>query len=237
MGIARALKRVKRQAKRGGLGALRSGLGEELRSGAIPGPLRGAARRIAAIIDPGSKRSTYQPGSTATPIVDRAPTETLRHAPPAQANKVGSDRGDAPVQPEAPSDTDEVDPISVGATPVYDATPAVVAPIDATPSDVASADVTPVVVSAPLVIESEPVEPKPAAEKPAKPEAKPAAQPKAQSKAQPKKPANGKAKPSTPPAAAKEKLAPSEEAAKSVARSGTKAKRSGGSGGKTSKKK
>jgi hypothetical protein len=243
MGIARALKRVKRQAKRGGLGALRSGLGEELRSGAIPGPLRGAARRIAAIIDPGSKRSGYQPGSTATPIVERAPVETLRHAPPAQANKVGSDRGDAPVQPEAPSDADQVDPISVGATPVYDATPVVAAPIDATPSDVATVEVTPVVVSAPdVAVESEPaaVEKEAAgvesAPKAAAPKAKPAVQP----KGQPKKPADGapKAKPSSPPAApAKEKLAAAGEDAKSAARSGTKAKRSGGQGGKTSKKK
>jgi hypothetical protein len=220
MGIARALRRVKRQAKQGGLGALRSGLGEELRSGAIPAPLRGAARRIAAIIDPRSGRAR-QPGSTAVPIVERTPPETLRHAPPAQANKVGSDRGDAPSQPEAPRADDTVDPISVGATPVYDATPTEVAPVDATPANATPAnvvaDVTLVVSDAELVDVPQPeaVEAKP----------------------EPKKKGNdgnAKKKPAPP---AQEKLAPAKEAATPAARSTPKAKSSGGKGGKSSKKK
>jgi hypothetical protein len=156
MGIARALRRVKRQAQRGGLGALRSGLGEELRSGAIPRPLRKAARRIAALIDPNTERAAKrQPGSTATPAVERPPVETLRHAPPAQANKLGSDRGDAPIEPEPPLDTTAVDPLRVGATPVYDATPVEVAPLDATPAVVALADVTPIVIDAESALDAE----------------------------------------------------------------------------------
>ncbi|HEX5658227.1 MAG TPA: hypothetical protein VFX59_13580 [Polyangiales bacterium] len=173
------------------------------------------------MIDPTSKRASRQPGSTATPVVERTPPETLRHAPPEQPNKVGSDRGDAPVEPEVLVDTDSVDPISVGATPVYNATPLEVQPVDATPADVAVGEVTPLVIE-PIV---EAVEAKPTETAKPKP---------------PKKSGNGPAKkPSVRPPApdAKEKLAPASGAAKSVARSGTKAKSSGGKGGKTSKKK
>lgn len=241
MGIARALRRVKRQAKRGGLGALRSGLGEELRSGAIPAPLRGAARRIAAIIDP-SRRSSHQPGSTATPVVERAPMETLRHAPPAQANKLGSDRGDAPVEPEAPVETDVVDPITVGATPVYDATPLEVEPVDATPADVAPVVVEPVAVE-PVIAEPvaiEPAEAEALSETPVRAEGPkavaPAAAEAASEQSAPKPKAKKKAGASVPPPA-KEKLAPASGQATPATRSTTKAKRSGGQGGKTSKKK
>ncbi len=229
MGLARALRRVKKQAKRGGLGALRSGLGEELRSGAIPGPLRSAARRIAAIIDPHTAHGARKPGSTATPAYEAPRTETLRHAPPAQANKLGSDRGDAPVEPTTLSDSDAVNPISVGATPVYDATPVEAEPVDATPQDVVREvvqDIAPVIVSnvetsaAPAPVEDVVLE-EPA---PAKPAAK-------------TKNGASKKKASAPAAATKEKLAPAPEAAKSAARSAPKAKRSGGQAGKTSKKK
>jgi hypothetical protein len=221
MGIARALGRVKRQAKRGGLGALRSGLGEELRSGSIPAPLRGAARRIAALIDP-TRPSSHKPGSSATPVVERAHTESLRAAPPEHANKLGSDRGDAPItEPEQPASDVAVDPIAVGATPVYDATPTEVAPIDATPDEVALVDVTPV------VVESEQVELS-AVEEAAAP---------VEPSAPKKKSGNAGAKKKAGPAEAKEKLAPAGEEAKSAARSGTKAKRSGPQGGKASKKK
>lgn len=60
MGITRAIERVKRRAKLGGLNGviaglgheLRAGLGHELRSSAIPRPLRGAAERLAAFLEP-----------------------------------------------------------------------------------------------------------------------------------------------------------------------------------------
>ncbi|HEY6878126.1 MAG TPA: hypothetical protein VI299_08900 [Polyangiales bacterium] len=167
MGIARALRRVKRQAKRGGLGALRTGLGEELRSGSIPAPLQGAARRIAALIDPGSaRRAARAPGSSASPAVVRTPPETLRHEPPEHANQLGSDRGVPPApEPQALAEGTAVDPITVGATPVYDATPIEAAPVDATPADLSIPDATPIVVAAEALV-SEPDATEPAASEP-----------------------------------------------------------------------
>ena len=50
MGIARAIERVKRQAKSGGLQGVIAGLGKELRSEQIPVPLRAAAHRIARLL-------------------------------------------------------------------------------------------------------------------------------------------------------------------------------------------
>jgi hypothetical protein len=244
MGITRALQRVKRQAKRGGLGALRTGLGEGLRSASIPRPLRGAAKRIAALLDPATmaRHSSHKPGATATPAVERTHTENLRAVPPEHANRVGSDRGDAPsTEPEAPDSSTVVDPIAVGATPVFDATPLEVEPIDASPSDIAAVDATPITLEAtPVEVASEAVE---VAVEPA-PEPVPAPAPaaaKQKAKAKSKHGANGSAKKPAAPLAAepKEKLAPAEEAAKSAARSGPKgaAKRPHGQGGKTSKKK
>jgi hypothetical protein len=255
MGITRALQRVKRQARRGGLGALRTGLGEGLRSASIPRPLRGAAKRIAALLDPASmsRHSSHKPGSTATHAVERAHTENLRAVPPEHANKVGSDRGDAPsTEPEALDSGTAVDPVAVGATPVYDATPLEVEPVDASPTDVAAVDATPITLEATsvavaagaveAVVEPAPepvLAPAPAAAKP-KAKAKPR-HVEARPRAGEQRAAHGSAKKSAAPLAAepKEKLAPAEEAAKSAARSGPKgaAKRPHGQGGKTSKKK
>lgn len=258
MGIARALRRVKRQAKRGGLGALRTGLGEELRSGSIPAPLQGAARRIAALIDPGSaRRSSRKPGSSATSAVVGVPAESLRHAPREYADQLGRDLGDGPAaEPQAPANGTEVDAVAIGATPVYDATPVEAAPVDATPDDLSIPDAAAVVVasdagasepdaSEPVASEpnaSERLAVEPDATEPAlsAPEAASAeeAAPARVDQPQAKKKGNGQ-QPGTAATSseAKEKLAAPAEEAKSAARSGPKGKRPKGHGGKTSKKK
>jgi hypothetical protein len=259
MGIARALRRVKRQAKQGGLNALRSGLGEELRSRSVPGPLRGAARKIAAFIDPSSvARSAHKPGSSATIATsERTHTENLRPVPPEHANKLGSDLGEPPVsEPVAPAEDTAVDPRVVGATPVFNATPAEVEPVDATPSDIAPIDATPVTLDASALAEAAPVAAAAGVEAPERSDAAdvPANEPAAPTSSDPtvgaqaasqgsgpknkgganKKQGNGNTAAST---AEKEKLAPSEEAAKSAARSGPGAPKRPNHGGKTSKKK
>ncbi|MDB4974399.1 MAG: hypothetical protein JWN48_2740 [Myxococcaceae bacterium] len=244
MGIARAIRRVKRQAKQGGLNAVIEGLGEGLRSRSVPAPLRGAARKIASLIDPTRSARKGRPGSSpaahastrsaaaratsADPYLEPAPGSART---PTEVTATGVDSG---AEPSEPSDDMLVDAQRVGATPTYNATPVEVAPVDASPSEVAKVVVKPVEVSlhdlpaveAELNEESELSE---AASIEGQVHAP-------QAETSPKKsPAK---KPKTPEAT-KEKLAADGGAAKSVARSGssTSKKGAGARAGKTSKKK
>ncbi|MDB4989050.1 MAG: hypothetical protein JWN04_4228 [Myxococcaceae bacterium] len=229
MGIARAIRRVKRQAKQGGFTAVMTGLGEGLRSRAVPAPLRGAARKIAALIDP-TRSPKSRPASTPRHTKHGTPShEPLTESEGGGARArggvapIGVDSGAEPLEP---ADDTPVDAVRVGATPTYNATPVEVAPLDATP-----VEVTPIEVKPPLEVTLEDlpsVEAAPLGEEPelgtsSTVEAKlsaPVAKPSAP-KNSTKKAAAAAPKPKTPELA-KEKLAADGEAAKSVARSGSR---------------
>lgn len=170
MQIARTIRRVKRQAREGGLGALRVSLGEELRSSAIPSPLRPAARRLAALLDPGRSRASSQqtPAALAQSSLSSARGgdggdgeearrsasvyEPAPSAEPASADSsavplvsTATDSGAQPVEPAA--DT-QVDARVVGATPTVNATPVEAQAVDASPVEVSVVDATPTAVAA-----------------------------------------------------------------------------------------
>ena len=62
MPIARAIERITRRAQEGGLIAVLTSVGEELRGEAIPRPLRQVAQRIATLLD--GKRSALASGTS-----------------------------------------------------------------------------------------------------------------------------------------------------------------------------
>ena len=74
MRIAEAIERVKRQARQSGLGAMIGGVGEHLRSAAVPSPLRGAAWRIANLLDAACPNASAAPNQRARELIhqDRA---------------------------------------------------------------------------------------------------------------------------------------------------------------------
>ena len=250
MGIARAIRRVKRQAKQGGLNAVMTGLGEGLRSRSVPAPLRGAARKIAALIDPtrAPKASHHTAASHAPEHGTQAARDGLGVVaglpeldpgiarPPAEVTPTGVDSG---AEPSEPIDGTPVDPLAVGATPTYNATPLQVEPVDASPAEVKAVEVEPLEVS---LRELPAVEKAPRGHEPTKAAhinvEHASAKPSKPKKNGAKKPAQAHAKPHTPEPT-KEKLAADGEAAKSVARSGSRAakKRASTRADTTSKKK
>jgi hypothetical protein len=263
MGIARAIRislarprarldRMKRQAEQGGLSAVRSELGEGLRSRAVPAPLRGAARKLASLIDPSrpAKKAHHTPHAAPRTHAGSPEIDPGVARPPAEVTTTGVDSG---AEPPEPLDGTPVDASTVGATPTYDATPIEVEPVDATPVAVSALEVTPLEVT-PLevqALEAEPLEAEaleaaPVAAEPTKP--KPAAatahaaSERKPQPAQPRKPEKRPAASATAPsarAATKEKLAADHGAAKHLARSGSRAakKRGSPSADTTSKKK
>jgi hypothetical protein len=236
MGIARTIERVKRQAKQGGLGAVRATLGEELRSSAIPAPLRSAAQRLAALLDPARspepapstvyqvsyeqagrsapanenerKRPHADPASSAQRLEEVSLTSPVR--PPEHVTTTGNDSGAAP---DEPAPELEVDPSAVGATPTFDATPVEAAALDATPREAAPIDATPALIEPLTSPTREP-------HATAKPDRSEPSHPKAKARTDgPRKPAAAKSSATHPK---KEKLADHGEAAKSVARSSSR---------------
>lgn len=171
MGIARAFERVKRQARQVGFDAVIEGVGEQLRSDAIPGPLRGAAWRIAALLEAACPVSGVRPDQRARELIhqDRAATGRTpergspelrsaevnssarerpmpadqRVAPQATppAERVSPTGADGGAHPEPPVEGTPVDPALVGATPTFSAAPINVSPVDATPDDELPPDV------------------------------------------------------------------------------------------------
>ena len=228
MGIARAIRRVKRQAKQGGLNAVMTGLGEGLRSRSVPAPLRGAARKIAALIDPtrASEASHHGAPSHAAQHGAKHATEAARDGlgvvgglpepdpgiarPPARVTPTGVDSG---AEPSEPLDGTPVDPLVVGATPTFNATPLQVEPIDASPAEVKAIEVQPLEIS---------LRELPIAEDATLANAEHPPTPAKTKKNAAKKPARAHARSETPEPT-KEKLAAAGEAAKSVARSGSRA--------------
>ena len=268
MGIARAIRislarprarfdRMKRQAEQGGLSAMRSELGEGLRSRAVPAPLRGAARKLASLIDPTrpAKKAHHTPHSPPRTHARSPELDPGVARPPAEVTATGVDSG---AEPPEPLDGTPVDASVVGATPTYNATPIEVEPVDATPVVVSAVEVTPLEVT-PLDVQAlaaEPVAAEPAAAEPvaAEPVAAESRKPKraaasahatSERKPQPSQPRKPEKKPpasTTAPSArapTKEKLAADHGAAKHLARSGSRAakKRGGPSADTTSKKK
>jgi hypothetical protein len=252
MGIARALRRVKRQAKQGGLSSMRSEIGEGLRSRAVPAPLRGAARKLASLIDPTrpAKKAHHAPSHAAPRTHAHADAPEIDPGiarPPAEVTATGVDSG---AEPAEPLDGTPVDATTVGATPTYNATPIEVEPVDATPVAVSPAEVTALEITAleiePLEAEppeAEPAEAKPTAAKLDKPKpASTSSQAASKSKPQPrkslaKKPPTSVSAPSAPEAT-KEKLAADHGAAKHLARSGSRtAKKHGSPSADTTSKK
>jgi hypothetical protein len=156
MGIARAIERVKRQAKSGGLQGVIAGLGKELRSEQIPVPLRAAAERIARLL-PAERGGVAPPQPEAlqakttyvavTKEVQPAPVEsvvpTLGETAREGLSATGTDSGVEP-GPLEPDDDTPVDPETVGATPIVNASPIEVAPLDASPVEVAPLDASPI---------------------------------------------------------------------------------------------
>lgn len=255
MGIARAIERVKRQAKQGGLSAVMAGLGEELRNRQLPRPLRGTAERIATLLE-GGARATPSNEHSGEPsngrgdvgIVGAAsntnaipqPIEVARATAmgvgsppraPGSASSTGSDSGAEP-GPVEPASSTPVDPLAVGATPEVIASPVQVEPVDASPVEVEVVDATPIEVE-PAEIEGAVIEP--AHTGPTKLSAPETGAPKGGAR-------HGK-KPSIDGASAndgnsKQDLAQRGEEAKNLARSGSRgAKKRSGSRGNASKKK
>lgn len=255
MGIARAIRRVKRHAKQGGLNAVMTGLGEGLRSRSVPAPLRGAARKIAALIDPTrSAKTSHYAAHTAQhdTTVDHGDAGELGlergiASPPSEVTPTGVDSG---AEPSEPLEGTPVDPLAVGATPTFNATPLQVEPIDATPDEVKPIEVAPIEVSlrelpsadlganedGPAATDAQLDDGPVVSSAPSLEQSPPSgAKPK---KNAAKKPAQAQTKPETSEPT-KEKLAADGEAAKSVARSGSRAakRRASPRAGNTSKKK
>lgn len=183
MGIAQAIERVRRQAGRAGLGAVIGGVGEQLRSDAVPTPLRGAAWRIAALLDAACPHAQAKPEQRARDLIvedriaiqrNRADQRSAAAAPPAPrpadelVPPASSARAPAPsatavdsgAQPAAPADETPVSAAAVGATPSFNVTPVVVTPVDATPVDEGPVDAFEAVVEvdASAVTAAEPIE-------------------------------------------------------------------------------
>jgi hypothetical protein len=168
MGIAEAIERVRRQARQVGLGAIFEGVSEQLRSNIVPSPLRGAAWRIAALLDALLPNTSAAPSERARELIhqDRAAVgavkpqvserpaggETSSSSPrtvhsevvPVASRGLDSDvrltATDSGASPAMPDEGRRVSASAVGATPTFNATPVVADAVDATPVDDAPAD-------------------------------------------------------------------------------------------------
>lgn len=262
MGIARTIERVRQQARQGGLPAVMAGLGEELRSEHVPGPLRSAAQRLAALLEaarPSSARraaersddvraeasASARPQQEPVANEETSAASMARPAPGEVSTHTGDDHGDepGPIEPEAGT---PVDPAAVGATPLINASPIEVQAIDATPDEVESVDATPDEVVPLLPRDESDSEPALAAALEEKPELLAELAPRPEPQAIASEAANSQSDDATGDSALnvkgenlKEEVAQSGEAAKNLARSTSRGakKRSGSKANKTSKKK
>lgn len=259
MGIARAIERVKRQARQGGLSAVMAGLGEELRSTQIPGPLRSTAQRIATLLEGGRSGAGARPKQAPTQG-DAVPTPGNGQPVTVPSAGAASNTNAVP-QPSEVADAaarrvDTV-PLSGGAadamtTGTDSGAVPTSEPAPSTPVDPVEVGATPEVVAGPLEVEpvdASPVDVAPTDASPIEIDPAKVAAPEADAhvgssteneaskapRAQARKAASeaGTLSDGNP----KEELARPGEAAKNLARSGSRGKKRGGSRGNTSKKK